>query len=551
MAGDEEIAGHEIAGIEVPNNPILPPTTDPADTCDAYAEIEYAGECVPDEDDIYPGFADAFAIDGDTCDAYAEVEYAGECVSDTAVFPNLPTSNVEDFDTSTGRLGCGTPTVFITARCSSSMTCQLDSKDILGLTWTRRMDDVSEAEVVVGLTGDSSQSCCQCLAIVEPYCHELHIWRDGEEVWVGPIEAIRYEREQVTIKARDSLAWLDVRIPANNVDFETKFTGTITDNPLTAVATTINSAGFAALGVVTASSPMTHVVLNPSSPTLREVVQVVTHVAAATSITVVRARQGTVALAASVGTAWSSGGSGPTSDLTYVANYIIREAFADDVFYGYTCEISNLYQTLSGTSYPQFYEKFNETFLEILVEVAGPPGFNFTVIGRTIVLSGDTAALTPLVLLNDEHIMGEIEVTKDGKQVVNRQWVHWDVDGGIPGFGAKDNASRYCYHLIERIMDSPYRSSTSANDFGQSIVDVNYIAPRVIEIPAGSRLSPDTPWTINQMVPGARVDVAITRLCLSLTQSFRLIGITVEYNQADGELVGIELAPINNVAEGF
>jgi hypothetical protein len=251
MAADEEIAGHEIAGEGVNLSPVLPPTTDHADTCDAYAEIEYAGDCgasgiIP----IVPVFEA-----GDSCTAYAEIEYAGACVNENAIFDSLPSSSIEDFDTSNGRLGCGVPTVFITSRCSGQMTCQIDLANVTKLTWTRVLDDVSEAEVEIGLTGDSAQTCCQCLAIVEPFCHELHIWRDGDEVWVGPIEAIRYERDRVTIKARDSLAWMDVRIPDEDVDYESLYAGTITDNPLTASATVINSAGFAALPTIAAFVP--------------------------------------------------------------------------------------------------------------------------------------------------------------------------------------------------------------------------------------------------------------------------------------------------------
>lgn len=548
MAADEELSGHEIAGEAVNLSPVLPPTTDPADTCDAYAELEYAGECVPVSGIVYPDNT----IEGDTCDAYAEVEFAGECVSDTAVFDSLPGPSIEEFDTTGGRLGCGTPTVFITTRCSGFMTCQFDLHTIINLTWTRRMDDVSEAEVVIGITGDSAQSCCECLSIVEPFCHELHIWRDAEEVWVGPIEAIRYERDRVTIKARDSLAWLDVRIPSSDIDFETTFSGTTTvDNPLLATATVINSAGFASLPVVTASSPTIHVVLEDSSSSNREVVRVVTHTAAATSITVTRGQQGTLAVSHNIGSAWESGFTGGTTDATNIAEYLIYTAFADDVLNGNACEINSLFSTLTGDDYTWAAEAFNETFLEILISLAEAPTFNFTTLGRTIVLSGDIAALTPLVLLNDEHIMGEIEVTKDGKQMVNRQYVHWDGDGNIPAVGEKDASQRYCYNLIERIMDTPFQIGSQADNFAQQVVDQGFIAPRILEIPAGSRLSPDTPWTINQMVCGARVDVAVTRLCLSMTQSFRLIGVSVEYNESEGEMVGIELSPINNLTDAF
>lgn len=557
MAADEEIAGHEIAGEDVNATPILPPTTDPANTCEAYAEIEYAGECIPVSGVVYPDLT----IHGDSCDAYAEVEYAGECVDDTAIFPSLPTSTVEDFDTSTGRLGCGVPSVFITTRCSSSMTCQIDLADITKLMWTRRMDEVSEAEVEIGLTGDASQTCCQCLADVEPFCHELHIWRDGEEVWVGPIEAIKYEREKVTIKARDSLAWLDVRIPTDDIEFSSAspiYGGLISDNPLTVSATTVNAALFNTLPVIAPIPPPGGLVsmmmtLDPGIDGSREYVKIIGHTAGATSVTVVRGQFGTPAKSHIVGSQWNVGGlTSINSDYTQIARYIMNRGFADDVSFGFDCEYNSVFSTLTGQITSFFHERFNSTYLEALVALAEGPVFNFTTLGRTIVLSGDTSKLTPLVLLNDEHIMGEIDVTKDGKQMVNRQYVHFDGDVGVPSVGAIDYPARFCYNLIERIMDSNgLQQASDADVMAQAIANAGYIAPRIIEIPAGARLSPDTPWTINSMVPGTKVNVAITRLCLSLTQSFRLIGVSVEYTESDGELIGIELSPINNLTDSF
>lgn len=545
MAADEELSGHEIAGEDVNLNPILPPITDPADTCDAYAEIEYAGDCAASG---YIPLVPLFEP-GDSCDAYAEVEYAGECVNPDAIFDSLPGSSVEEFDTSRGRLGCGTPTVFITSRCSGQMTCQIELSDIIRLNWTRVLSDVSEAEVEIGLTGDSELTCCQCLAEIEPFCHELHIWRDGDEVWVGPIEAIRYERERVTIKARDSLAWMDVRIPSEDVDFETNFTGTTTGADLTSVATTITSAGFASLPAVVAQSPEINIVLEPNTAN-REVVRVVTHVGASTSLTVVRGQHGTAGTEHVSGSAWRQGGlQGSEEDLSYLAQTIVYLAFEQDILDGNTCEVTNMHVTKTGSDFKYYQEAFNQTYLEILINLAQNSAVNVTALGRTIVINGSSLGLTPLGLLNDEHIMGDIEITKDGKIMGNRYWVHWDGDAGIPAVYEKPLAERYCYGLIERIRDGGgLQLEVDAQETATAYVNASFIAPRVVEIPDGSKLSPDTPWTINQLVPGARVDVSITRLCLNLVSSFLLTGVSVEYSNSDGESIGVSLVPKNSTS---
>jgi hypothetical protein len=79
--------------------------------------------------------------------------------------------------------------------------------------------------------------------------------------------------------------------------------GTITDNPLTSGAATINSAGFASLPVVTAPDLLA-IVLDPDSAT-PEIVWVDSHVASATSVTALRAKEGTSAREHASGTAWA------------------------------------------------------------------------------------------------------------------------------------------------------------------------------------------------------------------------------------------------------
>ena len=373
-----------------------------------------------------------------------------------------PQSNILDnLDDSTGRLGCGTPSAFITNRCTNGVNCVIDNEIISSLFWGRVLDDVSEAELVMELSGTVNFTCCQCLDEAEPWCNELHIWRDGEEVWVGPILDIVYETETVTVHAQDSLGWLGVRVLPGNLDY-------------------------------TVGSP------------------------------------------------------NGVQDLTTIAIDLLEIAFSED---NLTCEIDNIFSSLTGIVYDTpglFFEGFQGTALDVLRDISDI-GLDFTTVGRTIVLVGDADPLNPLSLLNDEHIMGDIKVTKDGALMANRYYVHFEGDNGIPASGEAINF--HCYGPVEKIRDGDGLSSgIDAAKLADQYVAAGGIAPRVVEIPDGSQLSPDTPWTINELVPGARVDVAITRLCISLTQSFRLIGVEVRYNESDGEQVGITLRPMNSVA---
>jgi hypothetical protein len=357
---------------------------------------------------------------------------------------------IEDFD---GRLGCGVPSFFITSRCAGTLSCVLDDA-VTRARWTRKLDEVSDAEVTIQLSGDATLACCQCLAETEPWCHELHIWRNGEEVWVGPIQEIEYTSDNIVVRAKDSLAWLGVRVPPFNVN------RTSVDTELTVVAEDILLLGFGA-----------------DSP-------------------------------------------------------------------DHTCEYDSRYVVPTGRLEKRYYEAYSMTALDMLQDMA-ETGINYTTLGRTIVIVGDSDPLTPLVILTDEHIMGEVEVTKDGTVQGNVFYVHYEKNEGLPA--QAEAVEKYCYHDIERIRTG-LPNLASAEAVAEALAKEAAITPRALIVPAGSRLSPDTPWTINEMVPGARVDVAITRLCLTLTQSFRLMEIEVNYDPRDGESVGLTLMPMNSVA---
>lgn len=93
----------------------------------------------------------------------------------------------------------------------------------------------------------------------------------------------------------------EIRIRRNNI------AGTITDNPLTNVATTINSPGFVDLPTIDATSHLL-LILDPlelAGPA--EIVRVTTHTAASSTCTIVRGAEGSAARTHSSGTTWFHG----------------------------------------------------------------------------------------------------------------------------------------------------------------------------------------------------------------------------------------------------
>jgi hypothetical protein len=76
---------------------------------------------------------------------------------------------------------------------------------LTAVRWQRIRDDVSTAEITVATT-----ECCELLGDLRTIAHELHIERNGDTVWQGPITRLEYEFDQVQIFAADML-WASTR----------------------------------------------------------------------------------------------------------------------------------------------------------------------------------------------------------------------------------------------------------------------------------------------------------------------------------------------------
>jgi hypothetical protein len=77
--------------------------------------------------------------------------------------------------------------------------------EITKVQWSRVRDDISVASVVVAANQDSDQAPALRQLVGATGRYELCIWRDGVRVWEGPITLVTFNRERVTIQARDVL----------------------------------------------------------------------------------------------------------------------------------------------------------------------------------------------------------------------------------------------------------------------------------------------------------------------------------------------------------
>lgn len=360
-----------------------------------------------------------------------------------------------------GRLGCGVNEAFITWKGGAPRFMALPAAS--SVTWGRDLNEISEAEVVIALGATTDEECCDLLGDIEPWCHELHIVRDGQTVWAGPVTEPVYNVDKVTIKAKDVLAWTTVRVAEVPIDYT--------------VAT----------------------------------------------------------------------GSGP-ADWTTIAETVLDVAFAEDD----PAVLQYVSATPTGYVGEQLFPAYTDTAFGQLDALAGT-GLDYTVVGRTIILSSENTPASPIAALTDDMILGDVQLTKSGLLQGNRWFVHFDKDDEAipPGPGVAEATDFACYGPIERIRstDVALANVESANVVAQTYVAASSTAPRLLEVPDGSRISPEAPWDIMAMIPGCRVDVAVTRLCVDATQSFRLTSISVRQQDGDEE-VTISLGPLN-IVEGI
>ena len=387
-------------------------------------------------------------------------------------FTDLPCpSPLSSLPPSKGILGCGELTAFVTSQCGAPRLCQLTDASLI--SWGRKLDAVSEAQVVVPTGGSADSECCECLSEVEPWCHELHIFRNGVFVWGGPITKVTYGYEQVTIDARDVLVWTQFRVLECIIDY---------------------------------------------TPT----------------------------------------GSG-SADISTIAHTLLNVAFAESD----PCVLDFIrsYPT-TLTNFSAFLHCFEKTVQQQLDDLASS-GLDYTVLGRSILLGGSDLPVRALGVLHDEMILGDISIVKDGLLAGNRFFVTYQDDDNpvqcaslVPGVDithgcpckcpAISEGGHECYGLLERLLnDASGFDYNAAKQTADAYLAACRIVPRSIEFSSGTRISPETPWDINDMVPGQRVDVALTGLCIPIYQSFRLLEMNSKQEGLGEEQVDITLGSVN------
>jgi hypothetical protein len=96
-------------------------------------------------------------------------------------------------------IGCGVHTAFIYRK--GGLIRVMELTPLTKVVWTRIRDDISGANVFVGVTPE----CASELGTLETVVMELHIYRSGVKVWEGPITRLEFRYDVVEVWAQDVL----------------------------------------------------------------------------------------------------------------------------------------------------------------------------------------------------------------------------------------------------------------------------------------------------------------------------------------------------------
>lgn len=191
------------------------------------------------------------------------------------------------------------------------------------------------------------------------------------------------------------------------------------------------------------------------------------------------------------------------------------------------------------------YEACQTTAAAELRSLARGP-FNFTVVGRRVVMWCGGATLGRTTILQDKDFMGLISVVEDGYAQATAVCVQGK---GVTAYcGGTDDY----YGLIEvPIKDDTITTEADAMAMACQEVAARKRPPLVLSVPDGIRLDPRAPVTMEQLVPGVLIPVWSSSTCRTVSEDMALTRVHVQQGCSDDhggdEVVSITVAPAASI----
>lgn len=387
---------------------------------------------------------------------------------------------------------------------------------LTSVDWGRTVDDVSEAKISIdrqSLTGD----CCQTLGGrigadgtvqggLEPWIHELTLFRDTDLVWQGPVTRTVESRAGFTVEAMDVAAWLDHVVNTWRMTFKDKPNPDKyrVKGPVTKIAETIL---------------YLNLVRSSLSPKMGE--------SKKSFLARLFGRFLRHATEAETAALRESG------DWAGIMDYLVRMD---------TDEVIRFEK--DGSDNKAIWAEYVGNILRELTK----RGLLFTTVGRSLVLRGKPSSKTRAVArLSLDDFLGDVEVIRDGASAATASWAT-SQDQQNPTRGRTEIVGEWGteYGRLDVLTKVSDANAEELRHAAKNNLEGRYPAPVTINVPSGAQLSPRAPVSMEDLVGGERLDVVSTGWCTQIGQGFMLSDLSVSWTKGSGEKVGISLVPLSD-----
>lgn len=104
-------------------------------------------------------------------------------------------------------LGCGTPSAYLTEVGGRNRLAVLN---LASISYSRRLSDISDCRIE--LAAEQDDRCMSRLSNLRAWRYEVSVFRDSDEVWVGPLVEPTYVYDGMSLGARDLFNWFERRV---------------------------------------------------------------------------------------------------------------------------------------------------------------------------------------------------------------------------------------------------------------------------------------------------------------------------------------------------
>lgn len=206
----------------------------------------------------------------------------------------------------------------------------------------------------------------------------------------------------------------------------------------------------------------------------------------------------------------------------------------------------------------------------ILRQMAQSYALDFTTINRSIRLQRRvTSRDQTIARLTTDHFSAQVDVLVNGLEAGVRGWATTQRPGDSEGdedwpgitesyLPSPDEEpdsllSLYRYGRIDviRHMEDSNANEADVRRAARNAVWNRNPPPTVIRMPGSSQLLPSAPLSMEQLIPGIRIDVYIIEgLCIPVRQGMRLVTLEVEWQASGSETISVGLSTLSDVTGG-